>query len=91
MENIRDNFKVDEFKSLLVNHACVYSYGVRHAQVCGSLTKKSVTKYTMERESISFSIKHKQYYSVDIYFNFCPSKMIPKRNQAIFRLFEKDL
>lgn len=39
-----------EFESLLANHTCEYRYGVRNAQVCGSLTEKSVTKYTMERE-----------------------------------------
>lgn len=80
-EYIKGNFKKDEFpKSLLVNHTYIYRYDARHVQVWGSLNKKSVTKYAVEKVFASFAIRNTQGYSVNNLFNFFQSKMIMKRN-----------
>ena len=57
-EYLRLRLKMDEFtKSLLAPHLYIWKYGARHAQVCGSSSKKSVTKYAVERVQLSLAIE----------------------------------
>ena len=80
-EYIKGDFKKDEFpKYLLPNHTYINRYGPRHVQVWGSLNKKSVTKYDVEKVFTSFATRNTQSYSVNNLFNFFQSKMIIKRN-----------